>query len=1290
MAKVGDAYVEVKPDSDKFGTWLKAQMAGISGQADKGGRNVGLRFGNAMQTGVASSLGRTGLLVGLGAVMAGPLSAATSGLAAGLTALGSSAAYAGGSAAAAIPIYTALAQGIGVTKIGTIGMKDAFKEAFKAQASLAAGEKLTEAQQQKLTASMKNLAPAARQVVGETVKLYPAFQKLRLGVQQRLFAGVAGVMKSTAGRVLPLLTRQLNTGATSVNRLGKAFVSANTTTHALRDWGRIMGANNTILKLMGSAAIRAFTGARSALLPMLPFGVQLARSINNIALSFARWAASTKGSNQITVFMRGAFVSAKLLLSIAKNLAVALGNIFKQGKGTGDSLLVLINNLTARFAAWTSSLKGRSALQRWFAEGKQTMVEFGGLIADIAKAFGALAGTSDPSDTIAGIRQAIAPLLGLLQQINATGVGQQVIDGIAQIGAALQQMNAGGAVASFVSSLASMTTTLAHLITSIPGGTQAVASLATVLGTLAAIRFVGTVTGISSVVGALGRLGAAGVKSQGGVVGTFDTIRLKGMLLADSMRGIGAKMVSGLSTAWTGIGVGAINTQSKLTKFGYTVQETFLQLGSKIATGVRSAGSALARFGSAAVQTGARIGSSIGSGVATAGSALGRYGAALGRGAAAGAQIIAMNARVGASLLLMATRSALATAKTLIIRAAMAAWVPIQWALNAAMTANPIGLVVAGLVLLAGAIYLAWTRSSTFRSVAMAVFSAIRSVVVSNLQVVRSVIQSVWAWAGPFVSKAASVIGSVIGTYFRLYAAVVRTSLAVVRSVVSAVFGFVRSYIVANVQAARSVVAAVFGFIRSFVQSSVRGVQSAVAGLLAVRARAAEAFNGAKAAVVSAMSGLKSAVLSGVSSAVQAVSSLKSKVTGAVSGAAGWLVSAGGDLIRGLINGISSMAGAVADKARSVVSGAVKAAKDALSIKSPSRVFMVIGRQTIQGFVAGLNDSAASASKVTAALMNKIIDAANKAYATKGITKAQRAAILAQRNKLLAYVSKAYSKVIAPTAKKIDALAASITATTARLKSLTEARAQVFTNIRDANLGGRDLFGDLMQGIAPDPAAVIARLQANLKALTAFRTKIAALVKKGLNSEVIQQIAAQGATAGGQMADVLLKSTPAQIKQLNSTYAAIGTQASSLGNTVAGGMYDAGIRAAQGLLKGLQSQKAALEKYLTGLANAMVAALRKTLKIKSPSRVFQDIGWNTGAGLALGLERSQSLVDRAQLSLAGVLGTGTRLPDGFGPQLAIGQLRVFIGDREITDIARTEVKAATRTQADKTLRRTTV
>lgn len=49
-----------------------------------------------------------------------------------------------------------------------------------------------------------------------------------------------------------------------------------------------------------------------------------------------------------------------------------------------------------------------------------------------------------------------------------------------------------------------------------------------------------------------------------------------------------------------------------------------------------------------------------------------------------------------------------------------------QWALNAALAANPIGLVVGGLILLGGAMYMAYKKSETFRNIVGAVLNGLK------------------------------------------------------------------------------------------------------------------------------------------------------------------------------------------------------------------------------------------------------------------------------------------------------------------------------------------------------------------------------------------------------------------------------------------------------------------------------------------------------------------------------------------------------------------------------------
>ena len=86
------------------------------------------------------------------------------------------------------------------------------------------------------------------------------------------------------------------------------------------------------------------------------------------------------------------------------------------------------------------------------------------------------------------------------------------------------------------------------------------------------------------------------------------------------------------------------------------------------------------------------------------------------------------------------------------------------------------------------------------------------------------------------------------------------------------------------------------------------------------------------------------------------------------------LKQAGKDLIEGFKSGIKEKATAVYNAAKDVVEGAIKAAKKALKINSPSKVFIEIGKFTTEGFAVGLDRYASRASSSATDLANTVID----------------------------------------------------------------------------------------------------------------------------------------------------------------------------------------------------------------------------------------------------------------------------------------------------------------------------
>lgn len=99
-----------------------------------------------------------------------------------------------------------------------------------------------------------------------------------------------------------------------------------------------------------------------------------------------------------------------------------------------------------------------------------------------------------------------------------------------------------------------------------------------------------------------------------------------------------------------------------------------------------------------------------------------------------GKKVAAMAADAAATIASTAATVA-HTVATVAADLATKAWAAAQWLLNAALAANPIGLVVIAIVALVAAIVLAWQHSETFRDVVTGAFNA-----------VLDVVKGVWNW----------------------------------------------------------------------------------------------------------------------------------------------------------------------------------------------------------------------------------------------------------------------------------------------------------------------------------------------------------------------------------------------------------------------------------------------------------------------------------------------------------------------------------------------------------------
>lgn len=372
---------------------------------------------------------------------------------------------------------------------------------------------------------------------------------------------------------------------------------------------------------------------------------------------------------------------------------------------------------------------------------------------------------------------------------------------------------------------------------------------------------------------------------------------------------------------------------------------------------------------------------------------------------------------------------------------------------------------------------------------------------------------------------------------------------------------------------------------------------------------------------------------------------------------------AGGDLaaamVEGMVKGLAGGAGAIKDAAMAAAKAAWESVKDFFKIKSPSRLMAELGKYVSEGFAVGITEGEGSAVLAMETMGTKIKDAATEAVDEvekqtarlkelqkekdkdeKAIAKAKKRVDEAKEQRKLtedahrAWMkgSKEERKEMALRGKEYDALLAKIEEEQDALQELIDAKASYESGITSQFSGLPDIDKET------DPEAYAKSLEDQAAATEKFLADLETLRSLGMDEATYQKLLDEGLDAqpfvtrliaGG--AD-MVEAIDANTARLNAAAAALGAQAAS-------NFHDAGIQAQQGLVNGLLEDKTELESAMAELAKKMIKALRKALKIKSPSREFAVIGKYSNEGLAKGLD------DYSDVAANAAAGVGTKALD---------------------------------------------
>lgn len=275
------------------------------------------------------------------------------------------------------------------------------------------------------------------------------------------------------------------------------------------------------------------------------------------------------------------------------------------------------------------------------------------------------------------------------------------------------------------------------------------------------------------------------------------------------------------------------------------------------------------------------------------------------------------------------------------------------------------------------------TLKTTFWNVLNTIWTAVQSIFTQISQFIFASLNSI---LGTSISSWSQIFSSTYQFLSQIFSSVAQWFGQVALTIASKMAQAL-GYIISNgSQWVSSIIGTLARFVSSVISGFVRVVSSVAQYMAQALSRVISGGSQWVSGIVSAMARFVSSVISGFVNAVSQVQSGMHRAYSTIVGFVGQFASAGMDLMRGLVRGIMDGMKWVVDAARNVAKSAVNAAKSALGIHSPSRVFKGIGSYTMQGFGIGIDKEGRSVVSGMGSMANSITDAFNSNLAIPDIT----------------------------------------------------------------------------------------------------------------------------------------------------------------------------------------------------------------------------------------------------------------------------------------------------------------
>lgn len=206
-----------------------------------------------------------------------------------------------------------------------------------------------------LADAMAKLSPNARAFVNEVIALKPAWDNLKLDVQDALFAGLSTRLRTMANAVLPVLRTNLTNTAGILNQMGKGAMDAATQVAADGTLGQALaGANkgmSNLIPLPGKilTAITQLGAAGSPVFDKLTAGI--ADKVSGLTDRLGKAFESGALDDSIAQAMD----LVKTLGDVFVNVFKIIGNVFGQFSAEGGGIINVLKTITDALVGFTAT-----------------------------------------------------------------------------------------------------------------------------------------------------------------------------------------------------------------------------------------------------------------------------------------------------------------------------------------------------------------------------------------------------------------------------------------------------------------------------------------------------------------------------------------------------------------------------------------------------------------------------------------------------------------------------------------------------------------------------------------------------------------------------------------------------------------------------------------------------------------------------------------------------------------------------------------------------------------------